>query len=164
VLNCRSIPDSVWAHARQALLSYFAWRGVSNAEDFAQDTLAAFWANDSYEFEREEDFLRICYAFARRSLMAGRRKEQKHSAEELDPGLPAPAGNTLGLNPAELAIFLKETVEAAQSAWSKPDWKAMANGAREEECMPADAAGANRRRVRRHRARRRLAQLTGWKS
>ena len=164
MLNCRSIPDSAWAHARQALVSYFAWRGVMNAEDFAQDTLAAFWANDHYEFAEEEDFLRICYAFAKRILLTRRRRERKHSGEELDPGFPAPPGDSLGLNPAELAVFLRETVEAAESALSESDWQAISNGPRESARQPADAAEANRIRVRCHRARRRLAQLTGWET
>ena len=88
--NCRSIPPAAWEHAREALIFYFSRRhGLTDAEDLAQDTLATLWSRDDDEFEKNDDFLRVCYGFARLVSQKGYRQAQKHAGDELDPATPA---------------------------------------------------------------------------
>ena len=83
--TCRSLSPDAWEQARQALVFYFSRRhGLANAEDLAQETLAAFWKREDFEFEREEDFLRVCYAFARRILQVAVKRVVEQAAEVLD--------------------------------------------------------------------------------
>ena len=89
-LNCRAIPETAWEHARRMLVFYFSRRHQGmDAEDLAQETLARLWSRDDYGFDREEDFLRVCYGFARLILQKGYREARKHAAEALNTSLPA---------------------------------------------------------------------------
>src|SRR5579864_726204 len=89
--NCRSISPEAWAHARESLVFYFSRRHArSDAEDLAQETLLAVWNREDYEFEKEEDFLKVCYGFARRILLEGYRDAHRHAGSEMDPSHPAP--------------------------------------------------------------------------
>jgi len=167
MLTCRSISAANWEHARQTLVFYFSRRHQrADAEDLAHDTLAALWDRNTYEFEREEDFLRVCFGFARQVMKAGFRKALKHAGEELDEQSAAPPGaNAFGLNHAEMAVFLREVVEVGKSELRREDWDAIRIGS--EPARPGAAAeigdgDANRGRVRLHRARRKLARLAGW--
>ena len=42
------------------------------AEDLAQETLVSICAREDYSFAKEEDFLCVCYGFARRIFRAVR--------------------------------------------------------------------------------------------
>lgn len=168
MLTCRSIPPAKWEEARQLLVFYFSRRHLhAKAEDLAQDTLVALWNRADYQFAREEDFPRICYAFARHIMMADGRGELKHAAVELDEGLTAaPAPNAFGLSSTEMTVFLREVVKVGLSKLRQGDWQII------QRCTVPDGreasaemstAEANKVRVRLHRARKRLARLTGWK-
>jgi hypothetical protein len=164
--NCRSIPQIAWEHAREALIFYFSRRhGIANAEDLAQDTLAAIWSRDDFEFEREEDFLRVCYGFAGRILQSGYRKTRKHAGSELDPATPEPARRAYGLDSTEIRLLLDEVIKIGGTQLKKKDWEiiriaATADGPATDGRHPSDSG--NRFRVRLFRARKKLAQLTGW--
>ena len=64
--NCRSIPTEKWVHAHKALVHFFTRKGVSNPEDMAQETLMTLWSREDYQFEKEDDFLKVCYGFAKK--------------------------------------------------------------------------------------------------
>lgn len=167
MLTCRTIPPAQWEHARRVLVFYFSRRHLrANAEDLAQDTLAALLHRDDFEFEREEDFLRVCHAFARLVIKAGYRREFKHAATELDDHLAAaPERNAFGLSATEMAVFLQEVLKAGKSELSQRDWEIIQRNAVPEDPEKGAAVSereANRNRVRLHRARKKLAQLTGW--
>lgn len=164
--NCRSIPPAVWEHAHDALVFYFSRRhGISNAEDLAQDTLAAVLTREDFEFEKEEQFLRVCYGFASRISRSGYRLARKHAAGVLDdPNFRQRASSRLALNPAEMAVLLDEVLRIAKSQLTEREWNLIQQTAGDQEAISElpNAAGVNNVRVRLHRARRKLAKLTGW--
>jgi hypothetical protein len=165
MLNCRSISPEVWEHARQALIMYFSRRHrFANAEDLAQETLAVIWSRDDFEFNKEDEFLRVCYGFASRISLAGYRAEQKHDAEELDPTSPHP-GCDFGLRCVEARLMLDEVVRVAQAKLRDRDWQLIrqtATGELDTNSRKTDSVEANRSRVNLFRARKKLKELTGW--
>ncbi len=166
MLNCRSVSPETWEHARQALVFYFAHRhGASEAEDLAQDTLAAVLAREDYLFEKEEDFLKVCYGFAARVGFEGHRKAAKHSGAALDFDPPAGQAQTHGLSDSELRVYLREVLQLGRERLSEKDWEILKSATRLEGKEIAEAFGissANNVRVRVHRLRRLLAGWAGW--
>jgi hypothetical protein len=161
----RSIPESSWEHARKALIFYFTHHGAANAEDLAQETLSELWRRDDYEFKKEGDFPRVCYAFARLILMADWRRERKRESAELAHCQQAPVYSAIHLNRAELATYLEEVMEAGRAKLSARDWNVIQDSVTDDSGSEgtADANEANKARVQLHRARRRLGRLIGWK-
>jgi len=163
--NCRSVAPETWAHARECLVFYFSRRHTrSDAEDLAQETLLAVWNREDYEFEKEEDFLRICYGFARRILLEGYRETQRHAAAELEASHPAPPGGFGGQRATESRMLLKEVCAIGQSKLRDKEWDLIMMSAESDRRTMADElklGDANNVRVRLHRARKRLAKLTG---
>jgi DNA-directed RNA polymerase specialized sigma24 family protein len=164
--TCRSIPQAVWGHAREALIFYFSRRhGITDAEDLAQETLAAVLTREDFVFAREEDFLRVCYGFASRISYAGHRQTRKHAASELDPNSGQPPSRRSALNPAEIAVLLDEVLRTGESRLSEQEWSLIKQSITEDRTAMANQfnmGDANNVRVRLHRARRKLAKLTGW--
>src|SRR5579871_1348020 len=120
--NCRSMPPEVWAHARECLIFYFSRRHPrSDAEDLAQETLLALWNREDYEFDREEDFLKVCYGFARHVLQEGYRKSERHAAEPLDPALPAGQHEWSSARAMESRMLLAEVCEIGRSQLREND-------------------------------------------
>src|SRR4051812_21356813 len=102
-MTCRSMAPDDWERVRESLIFYFLRRhGFSNAEDLAQDTIAALLKRDDYEFESEADFLKVCYGFADKISRAGWRKIARYAADPLDPNLTSRGSRVRGLNEAEL--------------------------------------------------------------
>ena len=163
MLTCRAIPEPEWERLRKLLVFYFAHRGFVNAEDLAQETLAEVWRRDDFEFQRLEDFPRICYGFASRIHQAARRDKQKYGAVELDENQPAPNRRVFGMNPAELAVYLNEVIATGSAelgeGWSAIEQRAAEGAAGSEGADPKES---NKLRVRLHRARKKLGELTGW--
>lgn len=166
-MNCRSISPETWEHVRQCLIFYFSRRhGVTEAEDLTHETLLALWHREDFEFEREEDFPRVCYAFAGRVSKAGYRATQKHAYTELDPELAMPDRAAGGLKEAELGIYVSEVLHLAQSRLGERDRALL-----EQSMEPAErsenggltAGEASNMRVYLHRARKKLARITGWR-
>ena len=164
--NCRSIPADAWEHAREALIFFFSRRhGLADAEDLAQEALVTLWSREDYEFEREEDFLRVCYGFARLVSLKGYRDTRKHAGEELDVATTAAPRDSGGLIDAETRILLDQVYKVAGSKLPEKDWQLIQQAAVSDRAAIGDALNmgdANNVRVRLHRARKKLARLTGW--
>ena len=165
--NCRSISDEGWAQAREALVFYFSRRhGVHEAEDLAQEALAALLTREDYEFEREEDFLRVCYGFARLISQKGYRQSRKHAGDELSEATPAGSGEHGSPVNTEMRILLGEVVRLARAALPVNEWQLIHQAAVTDRATLANELNlgdANNVRVRLHRYRKKLAHLTGWR-
>lgn len=163
--NCRSISPEVWAHARESLVFYFSRRHArSDAEDLAQQTLLAIWSREDYEFDKEEDFLKVCYGFARLISKEGYRESQRHAGDCLESSLPAPSHERNSPRSIEARLLLEKVCAIGESQLSDEEWRMIRQSM---DCDRADMAqefkmgGANNMRVRLHRVRRKLAKLTG---
>jgi RNA polymerase sigma factor (sigma-70 family) len=163
--NSHSISPETWAHARQCLIFYFSRRHArSDAEDLAQETLLALWNREDYEFAKDEDFLKVCYGFARRILLEGYRETQRHAATALDPSHPAPQREPGSQRATESSMLLAEVCAVGQSQLTDKEWNLITMAAERNRTTIADElklGGANNVRVRLHRARKKLAKLTG---
>ncbi len=165
--SCREIGPEVWEQARQALVLYFQRRQVTNFEDLAHDTLLAFWKRPDYLFERDSDFLRVCYGFAGLVLQHDYRRRKKLAAEPLPPD---DGGNHVwrprrcAFEHAELLVLLSEIFRIGRRELRENDWKlieeALSKNPSEMEAATGKHA-ANRIRVRLSRARSRLLRATG---
>ncbi len=167
MFNCRSVSPKTWEFARQALVFYFTRRhGLVGAEDLAHETLAAILKREDYQFEQEEDFLKVCYGFASHILQSARREDFRGADSSLECSLASPAVHTGGLNDTELNIYLDEVLRLGQDQLRETDWQLIQqaivlDGGRVEELDPA---GANSARVKLHRARKKLATLAGGRN
>lgn len=160
MLTCRSISTELWVHARQCLIFYFSRRhGLENAEDLAQETLAALWSRDDYEFEQEPDFLKVCYGFARKILYEEYRRKGKHAGIELNPNLQTPIQEVKGLKGTEVCVFLDEVRRRAKAELLEEEWALIENAVNRDA---ENHAAGGKVRVQLHRARKKLARLTGW--
>jgi DNA-directed RNA polymerase specialized sigma24 family protein len=161
MLNSRSIPADLWVYARKCLVFYFYRRHrPANAEDLAQETLMTIWSREDYLFEKEEDFLKICYGFARHILRQGVRTELKHCGDELSPDVEHPDQNVQGLQGHEVRIFLDEVRQKAEEELMADELALIEDALNREGHGPPVAP---KFRVTLHRARKRLATLTGWR-
>jgi DNA-directed RNA polymerase specialized sigma24 family protein len=164
MLTCRSVSPKTWEFARQALIFYFSRRhGLDSAEDLAHETLATILRRDDYCFEQEDDFLKVCYGFASRILQSARRQTGKDA--DLPGDLPEPrAGKHSALNHAELNVFLNEVLRIGNDELRKSDWQLIQQAAADDGTpLFTEHTSANNARVKLHRARRKLAGLTGWR-
>ncbi len=165
--TCRTISSGAWGHARNALVFYFSRRhGFVNAEDLAHDTLAALWNRADFEFEKEDDFLRICYAFAGHVSLASYRKVQRRATETFDAAVhdrPQSHKGVNGLSGAEIHLLLEEVMEIGSTQLAESDWTAICEAAGAIEPAGPTQPKDNSSRVRLFRARRKLAELTNWR-
>jgi DNA-directed RNA polymerase specialized sigma24 family protein len=159
VIRCRDLSASSWQDARKPLIFYFGQRtGYQNAEDLTQQTFTAIWSRNP-EIQNAEDFLKLCYGFARNIVLAGLRDQRKHRAELVDPATPGPRRRVAGLLEAELDVFMHE-LETNALVSLKPDERAMIEAIMKDE-MP-DLSLSGRLRVKLLRLRRKFAKKTGW--
>jgi len=160
MVNCRSIPPEKWAHARKALIYFFSRKGALNPEDMAQETLMTVWSRENYQFEKEEDFLRVCYGFAKKILLEGYRVSRKHATEELGLSVESRERGIQGLESNEVSVFLEEVCRRADAELQEEEWAAIQAAIhRDSQDHPVDT----KQRVRLYRARKKLAKLTGWR-
>lgn len=158
--NCRSIPDETWVQASKALFYFFRRKGVSNPEDLAQETLLMVWAREDYQFDKEDDFLKVCYGFARNILQEGYRITRKHAAEELDISVDSRVRRIQGLEGNEANVFLEEVCQRADAELQEEERAAIQAAVdRDSQDQPVEG----KQRVRLYRARKKLAKLTGWR-
>ena len=167
MLTCRSIPEETWRHVRKALVFYFAHRGLrGDAEDLAQQTILTLHKREDFEFAEEEDFLKVCYGFARRILCEGYRAAKKQRASgELDDDLPSPSHQSGGARAIEAGIMLKEVLQTGGNDLEEEDWLLILQQVLDMDGPKArepSAQEGSRLRVALHRARNRLKKLTGW--
>jgi DNA-directed RNA polymerase specialized sigma24 family protein len=159
MLNCRSIPPEKWVHARKALVYFFDRRGASNPEDLAQETLMTVWSREDYQFESEDDFLKVCYGFAKKILLTGYRVTRKHAAEERHPPVESRVRGIQGLEGNEASLFLEEVCRRADTELQEEERAAIQAAVdRDRQDQPVEG----KQRVRLYRARKKLAKLTGW--
>jgi len=124
----------------------------------AQQTLMTVWSREDYQFEKEEDFLKVCYGFARKILLEGYRVNREHAAEDPDV-VESRVQAIQGLRGNEVSVFLEEVCRRAATELQEEEW-AMIQAAvqRGGQDQPVDT----KQRVRLYRARKKLAKLTGW--
>jgi DNA-directed RNA polymerase specialized sigma24 family protein len=159
--NSRSISTELWAQAHKSLIFFFSRRlGSQNAEDLAQDTLMALWAREDFEFAKEEDFLRVCYGFAKNTLNQAYRDAKNCERVELDADMEIKISSTPGLKSADAIVFLREVREIAQKMLDAEDRELLETIANRDD---DDAPIAGKTRTQVHRIRKRLAKITGWK-
>ena len=157
--NCRSIPPEKWVYARKALIFFFTRKGALNPEDMAQETLMRVWSREDYQFEKEHDFLKVCYGFAKNILLEGDRLSRKHGAEELGLSVKSRFQDIRGLKGSEVNVFLEEVCRRADAELQEEERAAIQAAIdRGGQDHPVDT----KQRVRLYRARKRLAKLTGW--
>jgi hypothetical protein len=166
MINCRSVSPKTWEYARQALIFYFTRRhGLSGAEDLAHETLASILSREDYQFEKEEDFLKVCYGFASHVLQAAWRESDKSGGNLSNAILAAPSRKAQGLSDTELRVFLDEVLRLGKEQLRDVDWRLIQQSIvleGDSAGVDLDPADANKARVRLHRARRKLAKLAGW--
>jgi DNA-directed RNA polymerase specialized sigma24 family protein len=162
--NSREISQAAWAHARECLIFYFSRRHARpDAEDLAQETLLTLW-NSDYSIEKDEDFLKVCYGFARHIAQQGFRERCRHEGSPVDPEQPARNYEWGSQRSTEARMFLAQVCEIGQAQLPAVEWQIIqaAAGSEEEASLhKLNTAEANRMRVRLHRARRKLAGLVG---
>lgn len=159
MLNCRSIPSEKWIHAHKALVYFFSGKGILNPEDLAQETLMKLWSREDYQFEQEDDFLKVCYGFANKILLDSYRISRKHAAEELDFPVESRIQSIQGLQGNEVSVFLEEVRRRADAELQEEERAAIQAAIdHDRQDQPVDG----KQRVRLYRARKKLAKLTGW--
>jgi len=158
-MKSRSISNELWLQDRSRLIFYFTRRvGSQNAEDLAQSTIMTMWRRD-FEFEKPEDFLKVCFGFARKILQAESRDE-KYSWDELDPDIEHKTHDLDGLKGAEIAAFLEEVKRKGQELLDAEDWELIEAAAHRDG---DDGPVSGRLRTKLHRVRNEFAKMMGWK-
>lgn len=147
--------------ARKLLIFYFLRRhGIEKAEDLAHDTLAAVWSREDYQFEKEEDFFKVCFGFARNILQEGYRDYYKHAVSELNGNIMAPVPELRGLCGIEVPIFLDEVSRQAAQELADEELR-LIQAAVKNTAHHHPSSGKIRTKL--HRARKKLAKVTGWR-
>jgi RNA polymerase sigma factor (sigma-70 family) len=163
--NCRSISPETWAHARECLVFYFSRRHArSDAEDLAQETMLAIWDREDYEFDKEEDFLKVCYGFARHISQQGYREAERNAGSPVEAFLPAPPHASSGQRAMESRMLLDQVCEIGRSQLREKEWQIIQQAAGADRATVAEElkmGDANNVRVHLHRARKKLAKLAG---
>jgi DNA-directed RNA polymerase specialized sigma24 family protein len=163
-MTSRSIPPEAWAKAFQALVFYFSRRlGVENAQDLAQQTLLVVLQRHDFTFEKEEDFLRVCYGFAGNILRASLRKDGKRGEVSLDSIAMEREDPSAGAKRLENAIYLQDVLRVGEEQLNEREWEIIGKAAEAQlESQPYSygADKPNAVRVALHRARKKLEELT----
>lgn len=118
------------------------------------------WQREDFRFEKEEDFLRVCYGFARHILQQGYRDGQKHVADELPPDIERPAPKVQGLQRQELQVFLDQIRTLAEADLLDDELALIV------EVMKRDGHDpplSSKLRVKLYRVRKKLEKITGWR-
>lgn len=156
MVNCRSISPAQWEAARQSLVLFFKYKGMRNPEDLAHDTLLAVLGREDYEFDKEEDFPKVCLGFARNILQDARRKASRHHEGSMEHMVVAILrSETQGLVGAELGVYLQEVLTIGKEQLSQSDWNAIEQGIDGTDAQPNGV----KERVRRSRARKKLTNI-----
>ena len=141
------------------MIYFFSRRGASNPEDLAQETLMTVWSREDYQFENEDDFLKVCYGFAKKILLEGYRVSRKHAAEDSVLAVQSRVKGVQGLEGNEVNVFLEEVCRRADAELQEQEWAAIQAAIdRHRQDKPVEG----KQRVRLYRARKRLAKLVGW--
>lgn len=170
----RSISPEAWAHAREGLIFYFSRRhGMDRAEDLAHETLMAVWSRSDYQFEKDEDFPKVCLGFARHVSRSTFRDATRRPTVSLEGDTAASDYSSEGAKSTEMRILLEQIKEMGKAGLSDREWQLIVNAAGltgdNDARGDADAAeelrqtDGNRFRVYLHRARKKLEKMSGWR-
>lgn len=119
----------------------------------------AVWRRENYEFEKEEDFLKVCFGFARHIQHAKHRDQAKRAGNELhDPLEPAIRG-VRRLEQTEMTLLLEEIRSIAKTELSADELAVITASVNGDASIVL-----GRDRVTLYRARKKLAKLTGWRT
>jgi hypothetical protein len=117
------------------------------------------WSREDYQFENEDDFLKVCYGFAKNILLEGYRVTRKHAAEAPTLSAESRVRGIQGLEGNEARVFLEEVCRRADAELQEEEWAAIRAAVdRDQQDQPVEG----KQRVRLYRARKKLAKLTGW--
>src|SRR5580658_8070668 len=123
-MTCRDISEATWMEAFHALVVFFRHRLAAEPDELAQQTLVRiFHRQDPYCFEKEEDFPKVCYGFAKIIWLEHQRRQQRDTTTVLDPAMPAPAHHAGGQQATEDHIFLEEIRRIGQTQLKKKEWE-----------------------------------------
>lgn len=160
MLNSRSVSAELWVNAHKCLVLYFARRRCLNAEDLAQETLMTVWRREDFVFEKPEDFLKVCYGFARHILQENNRDGQKHAADELAADVASTPLKVQGMQLQELQVFIDEVRVHAKAELLAEELALIVEALKRDGCNPPLSSQL---RVKLHRARKKLGKITGWR-
>jgi DNA-directed RNA polymerase specialized sigma24 family protein len=158
MFNSRSVSNELWVTAHKSLVFYFTRRRCKNAEDLAQNTLMTMWQREDFCFEKQEDFLKVCYGFARNILHQGFRDDKKHAAEELTPSMEPSSPKVEGLLLQELRILLDQVGKRAKADLSDEELALLIKVMQREGHEPPLST---KLRVKLHRIRKKLRKIIG---
>lgn len=120
----------------------------------------ALWIREDFEFEKEEDFFKICYGFAKKVAQGAQRTQNRQECVEFDPETPGRISSVKGLEGAEMKTFLEEVMRIGKAELEEEEWELITLATnREGEAGPVPT----KLRVRMYRIRKKLAKMTGWK-
>ena len=160
--NSRSIPPEAWAHAREALIRYFAARhGRSDAEDLAQEVLYRLLKREDFEFEDPAHFLRVCKGFARHVAQEQFRFNSRFTDFEDEP--VAPGHTKSGKRDIESRILLEQVCRQGEQGLKSTEWSAILNAMSREFHDSTATAATSKERVFLHRVRAKLRAMLGEK-
>ena len=166
--TCRDIPPDKWEHARNALIYSFTHRyrySLDEADDLAQDTLAAVLSRPDYEFASVDDFLRVVRAFAKKVVLANWRRAAKQTVGAADGEFPPAASRKpFGLTPVEMGILLDEVARRVKKELTERERQVLEQSDQEDRESAAKRLGlrdANHFGVILHRARKKIAKIVG---
>jgi DNA-directed RNA polymerase specialized sigma24 family protein len=164
-MTCRDISDTMWAEAFQALVLFFRHRLAAEPDELAQQTLVRILRRqDPYQFEKEEDFPKVCFGFAKIIWLEHCRQQKRDSTTLLDPAMPAPAHDSGGQQATEDRIFLEEICRIGETQLKKKEWEMIQQAADSDRSAMAEdlkMGNANNVRVQLHRVRQKLSRLIG---
>lgn len=142
-------------------------RDMEDVEDLVQQTLAAIWRRDDYQFEGEDQFIRVCFGFAAFIQKAHLRDQHRNIVNRGSQEIAASATTTCGLNATEMEIFADQVKRVAEAKLNAEEWQTIQSALSADlgETTEVDhgiLGNANAMRVRLYRVRKKLARLVGW--
>ena len=163
-----AIPEELWNHAIKSLTRFFGSKGCGDrVGDLVQDTLTRISGRPDYEFEKEEDFLRLCHGFARMILYEDRRRwNRNRSVVEYDDSALYGGASPKSLRGVERQLHNRKLLDLLKPCLKDEDWKMLEDSLemdRETQARNLGVSNANAMGVRIFRAlekvRRRLHNL-----
>lgn len=163
-----TIPDEVWSHAKKALTRFFGSKGCADrVDDLVQETLTRVAGRTDYQFETEEELLRVCHGFARMILLEERRRWNRSKlVVEYDDSAFYGGRSPQALREVEKQLHNRKLLELLRPCLKEEDWRMLEDSLemdRETQAKKLGVSNANAMGVRIFRAlekaRKRLRNL-----